>query len=616
MNKVIFLLAVCMAFQANAFNSNDGYAAKVDLNNVVNDRVQITIDVPPIETSTVIYCLPKIVPGTYSIYDFGRFVYEFTAYDDQQNLLPVVQLNDNEWQISNAEKLDHISYWVDDSYDMTLPNPVFEPAGTNIESGKNYLLNTFGMIGYITGMKSLEYELSVYRPSEFYGVTPLRTASTDAQKDVFHLLNYDQLADSPIMYGLPDTAMRVVGGADVLIGVYSPNNVISAKQIMNEASEILTASEKYLGGKLPVDKYAFIFYFTDTTGVSGGMGALEHKNSSVYFLPEIPIADIAPMLRDVCAHEFFHVVTPLNIHSEEIADFNFLEPTMSEHLWLYEGQTEYAAHHAQVKAGLITPEEFLQRMQEKILQSRTYYNDTLAFTRMSKDCLDTYKSEYGNVYQKGALINMCLDLELLHLSSGKYGTQQLMYQLGQEFGKNKAFEDDKLFDEITRLTYPEVRNFFSQYVEGNNALPYEQFFEYVGISISPPVKAKKITLGKVALNMNMGENGAEITVMDISNMNAFGQKVGYEVGDKIVKINKVDITQGNPSTLMDSALAGMGNGDKIILELARQTENGKTKMIKYKGKAMEVEFEIPGEVKFDENPTAEQLTVRNSWLGN
>ena len=34
-------------------------------------------------------------------------------------------------------------------------------------------------------------------------------------------------------------------------------------------------------------------------------------------------------------------------HSEEIGNFDFQKPKMSRHLWLYEGLTEYAAHHTQ-----------------------------------------------------------------------------------------------------------------------------------------------------------------------------------------------------------------------------------------------------------------------------
>ena len=54
---------------------------------------------------------------------------------------------------------------------------------------------------------------------------------------------------------------------------------------------------------------------------------------------------------DNAAHEFFHIVTPLSIHSEEIQYFDFNQPKMSEHLWLYEGSTEYHAHMVQEKYG-------------------------------------------------------------------------------------------------------------------------------------------------------------------------------------------------------------------------------------------------------------------------
>jgi predicted metalloprotease with PDZ domain len=42
-------------------------------------------------------------------------------------------------------------------------------------------------------------------------------------------------------------------------------------------------------------------------------------------------------------HEFFHIVTPLSIHSKEIQDFDYNDK-MSEHLWMYEGVTEYFAN--------------------------------------------------------------------------------------------------------------------------------------------------------------------------------------------------------------------------------------------------------------------------------
>jgi predicted metalloprotease with PDZ domain len=87
-----------------------------------------------------------------------------------------------------------------------------------------------------------------------------------------------------------------------------------------------------LGGELPIDKYAFLFYFTDKPSLSGASGALEHSYSSFYFLPEADTSAIAQEVRDVAAHEFFHIVTPLSIHSKEIGEFDFNNPKMSKHL--------------------------------------------------------------------------------------------------------------------------------------------------------------------------------------------------------------------------------------------------------------------------------------------
>ncbi|MBK9613950.1 hypothetical protein [Candidatus Amarobacter glycogenicus] len=58
------------------------------------------------------------------------------------------------------------------------------------------------------------------------------------------------------------------------------------------------------------------------------------------------------------------------------------------------------------------------------------------------------------------------------MSNGKYGTQELMRDLGKEYGMNKAFLDDELFDKITAMTYPEIKKiFFHNYVEGNKSIP-------------------------------------------------------------------------------------------------------------------------------------------------
>ena len=120
-------------------------------------------------------------------------------------------------------------------------------------------------------------------------------------------------------------------------------------------SGMLNAAGRFLG-KLPVDRYTFLYHFADSAA-----GAWEHSFSSEYVLQggrSSPTRS-GQRVTDIAAHEFFHIVTPLNIHSEIIEHFNFVTPVPSEHLWLYEGTTEWAAHAMQLRAGLKTPEDYL-----------------------------------------------------------------------------------------------------------------------------------------------------------------------------------------------------------------------------------------------------------------
>lgn len=61
-----------------------------------------------------------------------------------------------------------------------------------------------------------------------------------------------------------------------------------------------------------------LFYFNDVPTMSRSSGALEHSYSSMYVLPEMDSISLEQTIKDVAAHEFFHIVTPLNIHSYEV----------------------------------------------------------------------------------------------------------------------------------------------------------------------------------------------------------------------------------------------------------------------------------------------------------
>ena len=93
---------------------------------------------------------------------------DFTALDKKGRALPFEKLNDNAWKIKNATRFHKVSYWVNDSYDTEVSGPkIFQPAGTNIEENKNYLINSAGYFGYFKNMKESPIILNVIRSKIF-----------------------------------------------------------------------------------------------------------------------------------------------------------------------------------------------------------------------------------------------------------------------------------------------------------------------------------------------------------------------------------------------------------------------------------------------------------------
>ncbi|MGB0888570.1 MAG: peptidase M61 [Vicingaceae bacterium] len=609
MKSLLLAFLIVVGLSANA--QNDQYQFHLNLDKVSNDLIQIKLNTPNVTTDKIIYNMPKIVPGTYSIYDFGQYVLDFEAFDKDGRPLSVNQLDKNRWEIENAKSLAKISYWVEDTWDAEVEELVFEPGGTNIEKGENIVFNNHGFFGYFDGMKKMKYEVNVTRPDDFYGTTGLTTVTTTGNVDKFTTENYMDLVDAPIMYNVPDTLTFAIGGAEILISVYSKNKVATAKELGKDIKEILTLQSDYLGGKLPIDKYAFIIYLYDGQSGSGGSGALEHSYSSFYYLPEMPAAQLSGFLVDVAAHEFFHIVTPLNIHSEEIGDFDYINPKMSKHLWMYEGVTEYFAGHVQVYGGMQTPEDYLKVIKEKLMGAK-YFEDDLAFTELSLGCLDKHKDQYGNVYQKGALIGLCLDILLRDNSNGEMGMKDMMEMLSKEYGKYKSFKDEELFDKIVSLSAPEVKTFFEKHVEGNEALPLEELLKRVAITFNKDVTVKEITLGGIGLSYN--PDTKRLFVASLSDVNEFGKSMGYKINDEIIAVNGEEIDLNKVQEQLDNFKNNTKEGDKVEVLVARKSK-GKVKNKTLKGKAFLVEKQKDFIVEFDKDATPQQLKIRKAWLG-
>lgn len=464
-------------------NLNQTIYYSIDLNDRIDDKFKVKAHLSGLTETNSIYQFASVVPGTYSISDYGRYVARFQAFDKNGREVSSENIGTNQWKIAHPELVHYLEYDVQETWDTPMEKPsIYDMAGTSIE-GDHVLLNSFGVLGYPSGLKQRAFYLHLDYPENWKVGTALELVGDGS----YRADNYDELVDSPVLLGNLTTATTNVGQTKIDLYTYSVSRQITSAQLLPELDGVMKDAAAFLKF-LPVDRYNFLFHFEDKA-----VGALEHSYSSVYVLRDGTLSpSYIQLIRDIGAHEFFHVVTPLNIRSEIIENFNFATPVASRHLWLYEGVTEWASDMMQFRNGSLSSESLLEEIRIKYFGSLNY-DETISLTEMS---LDSYGERGGrqfrNVYLKGALVAYLLDIRLLELSDGNSGLRELILTLIETYGPDRAFKDDQLFDELVKLTYPEIEQFIGDHIEGIAPLPLSDYLLKLGIDFDEDNKTIKV----------------------------------------------------------------------------------------------------------------------------
>ncbi|EDP94573.1 peptidase M61 [Kordia algicida OT-1] len=590
--------------------------ASIDLVTVVDDKVKVEVNPGKFQTETTTFNIPKTVPGTYSSDDYGQYVVDFKAFDYKGNEIITTRVNKNSWLIANAKKLDKVSYWVNDTFDSEYnkKSPVFSPAGTNILKDENFVLNLHAFVGYFSGSEQYPYQIKVNYPKTLLGSSSLPKVISEKENfntDTYGASRYAEVTDNPIMYSKPDTVDFKVNDMNITLSVYSPTKVYSAESLKEGIETMITAQKEFLGNVDATKQYTILLYLSNlSTTDAKGFGALEHNTSTVVVLPEqMPKEAIQNTLKDVVSHEFFHIVTPLSVHSEEIHYFDYNDPKMSQHLWMYEGVTEYFANLFQINQGLIDEQAFYQRINDKIKNSRAYYNDEISFTEMSANILsDQYKDEYANVYEKGTLIAMIIDLTLRAESNGEAGILDLMKKLSATYGSEKPFKDDELFDKIIEFTTPELRSVIDTYIVGNTSIPYDDFLAKVGLELGNiQVSTSYFVNGQIPY-IGVDKETSEVFIIQEGILNSFLIDLGLQNGDIIQEVNGTKYTFANVYDLIDASYTWKTD-DPITMTIKR---NGEIK--KLSGNITAPTVLGVGIKKKDLPENSKEVQLRKAWL--
>ena len=450
----------------------------VDLRQRGTHTIGVTLRVDSLSAGDTLFQFAATAPGTYQTMDIGRFVRGFTAVDARGRTIPTRKISTNQWRVAAPRRVRMIRYRVHDTWHAPEQEfRVYPMAGTAIEP-KHALINWQAVIGFPVTQQGSPFRVRMLRARDWQVATALREVD-----GVFEAESFDALVDSPVLMGRLTTESVCVTGVPVRIAVYSPTSKITAAQLAGAMRGMLQAAGTFLG-VLPVDRYVFLFDFAPVAK-GDATGAWEHSYSSAYTLPEESYAaDSGDAITSMAAHEFFHIVTPLHLHSEIVERFNYQRPVPSRHLWLYEGTTEWASEKLQLEGGLESLEAYLAELAAKARRDRQQFDTTYSLTDLARTSYTAAGArQYANIYMRGALVAGLLDIRLLELSGGTRGLRSLVLDLSRDYGVARPFAEDSLIDIVVARTYPEIRDFFARWVEGAQRLPLREYYGKLGITV-------------------------------------------------------------------------------------------------------------------------------------
>ena len=88
MKKIIFAFAFASVFwscktagTSAAESIKKEISVSINLIDIKDDKVMVTVNAPSISVDEITYHIPKTVPGTYSEDNYGRYIDDLKAYD-------------------------------------------------------------------------------------------------------------------------------------------------------------------------------------------------------------------------------------------------------------------------------------------------------------------------------------------------------------------------------------------------------------------------------------------------------------------------------------------------------------------------------------------------------
>lgn len=416
-------------------------------------------------------------------------------------------------------------------------------AGGSWSDDTQLYLNFSNFVFEILERKDDPIDIDIVVPEDFKVATALPSLGSNRWK----ANNYQHIMDSPFLASKELTLFKYEVYGTTFHLWFNGKICFDVNRLITDF-KAFTKSQIDAFGNFPAKAYHFIFQLLPYKHYHG----VEHAFSTVITIgPAEKLAnkDLMDELMGVSSHELYHFWNVCRIRPKELISYDLSKETYLDSGLVLEGITTYMGDLFLLKSGYFSIEDYLKILEKQIQREMDSFGwQNQSIVESSFDLwLDGYKpgipDKKVNIYNRGALISLCLDLMLLEEGSS---LSAVMKKMWVKFGLTKTGYSLSDFQQIVYQEFENkssVDDFFKRIVFGHEDLyPHLKILlDSIGITIEEEI-GEDVLLHFYGIKTD--ENGIIHQIHPES-------KAFYTLmlGDKILKINEVDFDKKEISSL-------------------------------------------------------------------
>ena len=584
-----FLIAAAAAFGQS---SEGSMAITLSMEHPATHYYHVVFRVDGLKGDSQDFKMPAWTPGFYRIMDYAKNLVNFAAQDGAGHSLEWSKTAKNTWRVQS-----HDAASITVSYDVYAFTPFV--AESYLDDTRGYITPA-GVFLHVAGQIPHPVTLAIQPYSGWKNVS-IGLDPVAGHPNTFSAPDFDLLYDCPILMGNQEVRRFEVRGIPHAV-VFEDVPNVDHEKITADLKRMVESAVKIIG-EIPYPHYTFL-------AIGKGGGGIEHLTSTAMTFNAASLTDPAGYSRwlSFVAHEYFHTYNVKRIRPIALGPFDYDKENYTDMLWVSEGFTVYYEDVILVRAGLMTRDQYFERVQKNIQKYENSPGHLLQSAAESS--FDTWikgmsHGEYIanttiSYYDKGAVLGLLLDLKIRHETGNRRSLDDVMRALYRKYYKERkrGFTDQEFREECDSAAGVPLSELF-EYASTVKDIDYPKYFAYAGLDIDMAPQEQPGAFLGAATQLEDGN----LTISSVES-DSPAQRGGLMSQDQVLAL---DGTRVNAKSF-DETLKLKKAGDQVKVLVSRRGAIREIPVVL--GKKMERSFKI----KPVSNPTPIQAEILNAWL--